>query len=382
MNHAIRLTLAGTVLLMAAIAAWSIGGDPPEADQNRQRIAAMSEAERDRLRRSYEEFRRLSSSERDAVRRLHESVSSQPDLKQAFMDYETFLTTLDPAEREELRQERDPGKRIAHVEQLVSERDSRGRGSRFAGRFVEGPVLSSAELDEALNVMLESLDLPASDKKSLRAIEEDHVRHLRILEQAAKKVPSDRWRNPERSQERWPDDETLVAILKLFPESRFREGLLKEEQDPGRREWQRGFRRSVAFSLLARSLLAEWHSVAMRVIDPKTLQTAFEALSQTERDKLVGRPPGELVRAAIRDVLAKRDDPIGVFAKEFDEAADLRSKLDPFAHGFGGRRGPGPSFGGPDGGRRDGGRGDGPGDGRRGGPDRRDGPGRDGDRPN
>lgn len=381
MKHAIRLSIAGTVLLTAAVAAWSIGGEPPEADLNRQRIAAMSEAERDRVRRAQDEFRRLSPSERDSVRRLHQAVELQPDLKQAFLDYESFLGTLDPAEREELRQQPDPAKRLARVEAIVAERDSRGRGSSFGGRFIDGPILSPDRLDEASNVVLESLHLPASEEQRLRAIEEDHMRHLRIVQQAAEKVPSDRWRDPERSRERWPDDATLVAILELYPESQFRAGLLKDEADPGRREWQRVFRRSVAIGLLVRSLLAEWHDVALRVIDPETLRTAFEELPQGERDKLIGRPPGDLVRAAIRDVLAKREDAVGAFAKDFDEVADLRGKLDPFAHGFGGRRGPGGPFGGPDGGRRDGGRGDGPGDGRRGRPDRRDGPAPDGQRP-
>lgn len=380
MKHAARLSVAGTILLTAAIAAWSIGGDPPEADQNRQRIAAMSEAERDRVRRAYDEFRRLPPSEQVAMRRLHETVESQPDLKQAFVEYEAFLATLDPAEREELRQQADSSKRVARVGELVAERDSRGRGPWFVGRFVEGPILPADRLDEALDVVLESLSLPASEKADLRAIEHDHVRHLEIMRQAAKKIPSDRWRDPERSRERWPDDETLSAILRLYPESRFREGLLKDETDPGRREWQRVFRRSAAIGLLARSLLAEWHSVALRMIDPDMLRDAFEQLPQGERDKLVGHPPGELVRAAIRDVLAKRDDGVGAFAREFDEVADLHAKLDPFAHGFGGRRGPGGPFGGPDGGRREGGRGNGPGDGRRGGPDRRGEPER-GDRP-
>lgn len=387
MSYAIRVALAGTVLLTAAVVAWTVGGDPPGADDSRAQIEAMSQAERDRLRRAYEEYRGLSPSDREAVRRLHETVARDPSLEQTLVDYEAFLATLEPAEREELRQETDDRKRIEGVEKIVAERESRGR-RWFAARFVKGPVLAPPQLEEAMGVVVEALKLPASEEEKLGKIEEDHVRHLRIMRMVKANVASDRSREQDRSRARWPDDATAREILKLHPDDEFRERLLAgdESADPGKREWERGFRRTVAVGLLARSLLAEWHAAAFRVVKREDLHRAFEELSQEERNKLAERHPGELVRAAIRDVIAKRTDDVGAFGKEFEEVVGIYTQLDPWTNPHGSP----PPFGGPlrrdgdrDNDRRDGdGRDDGrPGDGRRGfgrGPDRdRDGPGRD-----
>ena len=121
MTVPIRLAAAGTVALVAAIAAWSIGGEPPDAAERRLTIANMTGAEQSQLRRRYEDFQRLSASERDAIRQMHAAVEQDPALQRTLLEYDAFVSRLDPWDQAELRQ-LDPAERIRRVERLTADR--------------------------------------------------------------------------------------------------------------------------------------------------------------------------------------------------------------------------------------------------------------------
>jgi hypothetical protein len=223
-------------------------------------------------------------------------------------------------------------------------------------------------------------------------------------------------KNPEGRWPTWPDDSTVEQVLTHFPDGWFKDRFLKDPGDKdkgdhdkggkdqsepaatarqddrrgGDRRWDpHAFRRSVALSLLARSLLAEWQEEATKVLGPERIETAIKSLPEKEQNDLARRRPDELFRKAILGMIAnppKQDDgnakPDGEavrFAKDFAEVVKLRDRFDPFGRDGQGRGGPGFAFP-PDGGPGRGGPGrggpdfGGPG---RGGPDR---PGRGGPR--
>lgn len=326
MTLAIRLSAAGTVMLVAALAAWSIGGDPPDAAERRMKIAAMTETERSQLRRKLDDFERLSAADRESIQRIHDAVELDPSLLRTLLEYENFVSTLGPWEQAELRQ-LETDERIERIEHLAAER-SRRTGPRhpswLSGRIMPGSVYPPAELEQVMQFLANALAVSEAEREQLQALP-PHERHLAIARRTAEKIRSTADKQP------WPDTDTVQQLLKFFPDGWLKDRLERRDQSPEEL-------RSDTIGLLMRSLYAEWQSQAVEVIPPSELRAALDSLPERQQAELQRRDPNELLRQVVQAIAegsgASRD-----FAKRYHEVTDLWREFDRFARG---RRGSGP----------------------------------------
>ncbi|MGC1275552.1 MAG: hypothetical protein WBC44_17725 [Planctomycetaceae bacterium] len=326
MTVAIRFALAGTVMLVAALAAWSIGGDPPDAAERRLKIAAMTETERSQLRRKLDDFQRLSEADREAMRKIHAAVELDPSLLRTLLDYEDFVSTLELFEQAELRQ-METDERLKRVEHLAAERSQRNEPrhpSWLAGRIMPGSVYPPAELEQVMQFLADALQISVAEREQLQAMP-PHERHLAIARRTAEKIRS------SADNQSWPDSDTVQQLLKFFPDGWLKGRLERRDQSPEER-------RNDTIGLLMRSLYAEWQTQAVEIIPPSELRTALDSLPERQQAELQRRDPNELLRQVVQ-VIAEGKGGSRDFAKRYHEVTDLWREFDRFARG---RRGSGP----------------------------------------
>lgn len=319
MKTPLRIAIVGIVALMLSLGAWTVGGRAEDEAERRATIANKTQAERDQLRRRYDEFKQLSKTERDEVRRLHEAVERDPGLARTLADYEAFVSRLDPLDQQELQQKDGIQARMALVEKLIAERvrtDRPGRPSWLFGRFAEGPVLPPSQFGRAVDLLAASLELPQTELRRIEELPRPEQRHLAIIKHAVARRGNDRGRP-------WLDEETTDEVLELLPEGRTRDWLLSEKTSSE-------FRRASIPSLLARSLLAEWQMIVPLVIPQAQIEAALEKVPERDQADWARRDPGRLQRAIVEE-LEKQPGSTGEFARQFDEVVRLRNDLDPFA---------------------------------------------------
>ena len=339
MRLPVRLALAGAFALMIAIVGWSVGSPPADATERRSAIEGRTETRRDLLRRRYEQFRRLPDSEQAEIRRLHEAVEADSSLARTLDEYESFVATLDPWDQQELRQITDSDERLARVKAFAYERgrrDAPWRPSWISGRFVEGTIFQPQEFEQALEIVSDSLNLSATQHEEIDALDEPHVRHLRLLQLAA-----DRFR---KGSPRWPQSETTAEILALLPEGRRKTWIL-DERHPAE------FRRAAVPLYLTRSLLAEWQLILPDAVNREQLRSALDSIPERDQAEWARHDPNRLQRALIEE-LEKQEGPTGDFARDFGQVVKLHAEFDPFSYRRFGRPPGGSGRGGPGGPRR------------------------------
>ncbi len=318
MRLAIRFAALGTVALVAALAAWSVGGEPSDADDRRLRIATMTESERSQLIRKYNDFQRLAPETRMQIQQMHAAVENEPRLRRTLLEYQKFVSTLDPLDQTELR-EMATDERLARVTHLVERRSKRRespRRSGLGGRVPSDWIYGPAEFDEAMQILAESLGLPESQRQELEALPA-HQRHLRIARQAADKIASG-GRSPS-----WPDVPTVNRLLNLFPDGWLKNRIRDNDSSDDRR-------RNAVVGLLMRSLYAEWQTQALEVIPSSELQAALEKLPERRQAELQLRDPGELLRQVVH-VIAEGETGSSEFAQQFEDVTDLWRRFDRFS---------------------------------------------------
>jgi len=346
----VRFAIVGIAALAIALVAWSVGAESPEEARNRQAIANKSEAEREILRRRYESFLKMPSEEREAIRRLHEATQSDPGLTATLNDYESFVSHLELWDQQELREIKDPSKRVAQVRRLIADRsaaDDHRRPSWLTGRGSERFTFSPPNFDEAMSIVEGLLSFSAKEKSELENLDKPH-RHLRVAESAA---------NRFHTQPKWPDKADFERLATLLPNDGYRDMLLGEKIPDE-------FRRNrLAYSLM-KGLVVEWEGVVREHIPVEAFRDALGQMKEDDQWEVSRHDPDRLMYEIMKGI-ANSDDEIGNYAKDFIKAAKLKAGFDL-------------SFGRRPGGWSTGGRGDrgGPG------PDRGRGPGSDGPPPN
>jgi hypothetical protein len=111
------------VLAVLAQAGWS--GD--EWSDRRQRIEAMTPAEKEDLRRRQERFATLEPVEQERLRRLHRELEADPEadqLRRVMDRYHQWLMTLSSYHRAELQQ-LEPAERIKRIKTMLDEQSQR-----------------------------------------------------------------------------------------------------------------------------------------------------------------------------------------------------------------------------------------------------------------
>lgn len=143
--------LCFTALVLRAESAHAEPATSHDREAARQKIAAMTESERTRLKSDFEKFRLLPANEQDKLRQLDRELQKDADLQRTMKEYLDFLEPLSPGEREDLHRESAPDRRAALVRTMMKEQQDRAESWTRRGASRRG--LGSADLDAVLGVV-------------------------------------------------------------------------------------------------------------------------------------------------------------------------------------------------------------------------------------
>lgn len=140
----IRIWLLLSLLAVPALSPFLARGDAQKRQvrqANHDQIAAMSESERQRLERNFESFQRMTPDEQAKVRSFHQELQRdlserQGELTAVLNDYQNWLTTLQPFERDQLANAASPQERIILMKRIVE----RQRERTAARSMQRGPL--------------------------------------------------------------------------------------------------------------------------------------------------------------------------------------------------------------------------------------------------
>lgn len=127
MNLLLRVSNLIPVFLLLALP-FSLGAGPgPEAEYtaNRKSIESMGQPQRDRLNRNFNTYRELTGDQKDYYKNLHQEIEKDAierpikNLKESMSNYIDWLNTIDPYDRQKIREETDLNKRMNIVRQIL-----------------------------------------------------------------------------------------------------------------------------------------------------------------------------------------------------------------------------------------------------------------------
>ncbi|MEW4488296.1 collagen-like protein [Thalassoglobus sp. JC818] len=201
---------------------------------NLKKISEMTPSERDHLNRNFSAYETMTAQQRQQVLELHSelqttAVSSDQQLREVMNTYMDWLQTLEPYQRDRLKQITDPLQRIEAIREIIQEQRVRHASQvtqRSLGREIDPrlrdwlramssvPVLSDDSMQRLmdgvieLNPLLSTLD----DRRELEQLQglQHHLRLLEILRSRSDAFPGDRGPPGERggpSGERGPPGE-------------------------------------------------------------------------------------------------------------------------------------------------------------------------------
>ena len=215
------------VLMMAPSAAKD--AETPEMRENRSRIEAMTQTERDLVLSNFESWQKLKKNERGPLRDMHEAVSKDEDLSRTLENYHTWLASVssDSYElRDRLLKEKDPQKRLRMIEGHLKRGGPGGNGhsNPGAGPSVDGPdfmiglqrgpSLFGKDFEEVMVVIGDwaGAPKPPSDRVPMKMLKH----HLQVINLAGDKLRA--MKNSPGTPIRIPEqvvEEYLAAISNL-----------------------------------------------------------------------------------------------------------------------------------------------------------------------
>ncbi len=159
--------IAGGLLVLALVPAEVDKAESAAMRANRERIAAMSRSERQRVEFNFAEYRKLTPQQRRDVQSLHGDVSRNPELAETLANWHQWLASLTFDDRENILQATDPKARLALVRQVIAAEVTDGfqsdtplrSGSPLPDRTVRLPA-AATEFSELMAVIAQYLDMP------------------------------------------------------------------------------------------------------------------------------------------------------------------------------------------------------------------------------
>ncbi len=195
----VRIWIVLSIGISLGIAPFLVRGDQATRDrleQNRQAITSMTQSERDRLDRNFEAYKLMDAQEISTLKTFHQELNQQNSGEWAEMldQYHAWLETIEPYQRDKLKETTDPQKRIALMNEIIGEQRSRDaarilqrsyRNSRgMMPRFIrDAPVLSPSNFSNLMSGLQESArdTLTDQDRSVLQELE-GPPRHFRLLQ--------------------------------------------------------------------------------------------------------------------------------------------------------------------------------------------------------
>jgi hypothetical protein len=231
--------------------------DAERVESRRHKIELLSQSERNRLKRNYETYLKLSPERREQLFLLHDALQQDAKngghLQKLLDEYNTWFCKLSPFDRDKLLSTADPGERAQLVQKLLEEQKQRlARTTRapfplMALRFEGGAaLLSSSELDVVLTAVEQKYLRDESRNRQAKS-SAPRDRHLQVLRSTMDQLRRER----EGGTRMLPRETALIeTILDAIPNENIKSQVTRSglEQQTRRQVGQ----------LLARSILAEW----------------------------------------------------------------------------------------------------------------------------
>jgi hypothetical protein len=269
---------AGIVGPLAALFAVTLlCGTTPEEEQlfaqRRTRIAGMTHADVEQLKRNYEEFVKLSPERRRALQELDEEVQQDTanggHLLKLLTSYNRWLSSLSPFDQERILSKTDPSERGQVVKAIYDEQQKRLAVASLNAGARLGTALDRSDFDTVLKAVEEHF-LTAESRAKIPEQLSGRERHLRILKAAQQQAHT-----AAASQ-------TLIqTLLEAIPNETVKSRIEKGAARTPRR---------MLGQVLSRSLATEWWDEARTVL-PKPaavdeeINRRLAAISAPKRDQ-------------------------------------------------------------------------------------------------
>lgn len=187
-RNAIRVCLLLSLLVAIGAAPFLARGDQQVRairEQSAKAIAQLPESARDRLMRNFQEYQGMTAAQRAQMLALHQAIEKdriegRGELAAVMNQYDAWLKTIEPYQRDELYKTTDPAKRLALMREIL--RKQREQTAERAMRGTAPPWGRGGPEGRRMGMDSESL------AKVMAAIE-DRARH-RLTEEQLKQLQS------------------------------------------------------------------------------------------------------------------------------------------------------------------------------------------------
>ncbi len=225
-NFALLIIGCGTILLtIPLLSGASASIDSAKRKERLARIDAMSTAQKENLARNFRRYMALTEAERDKLRRLHDAIEEDRQhggaLKDTLGKYNDWLQTLSVAQLKELRQTSEPTARVELIKRFQREQleEERRNLSQHFGQMLmflarQKPMtVNPDDLQQMLQVVEQETSLPENVRQDL-AKRNGVSRNLTFLTFVRKRT-----NGPGGMRASWPDDRLLTQIINTLPRS-------------------------------------------------------------------------------------------------------------------------------------------------------------------
>ncbi|MFP6769066.1 MAG: hypothetical protein VB859_12900, partial [Planctomycetaceae bacterium] len=269
---------------------------PAEQRKRSDHVAALSQERRRQLKKNLASFNQLADSKRLELERLDRKIVESSRLATVAHDFHDWLKTLQPWQRDTLRQTSENAKKtelaVSYLEAQIQVRSRQPLSGLWSGiRNIGGPRLSPENFTALITVIETHLKVPAQQLETLEGLTGSR-RSLRVLELSVGMSSSrstsggrpKRSRSGQRSP--WPGPELAKAIRAAVKDEAVRKSLAKTDGQTQRQDR--------IYWLIVRGLYHEWlRDYRKDQPSNRQLQEVFVELSTKDQDQLMRLPTAE-----------------------------------------------------------------------------------------
>lgn len=267
-----------------------------------EQAAKLTVHERELVQRNRATWAQLSPERQAALRAVHAELQQAPrNVKTTLETYYTWLQTLSPGQREDLRRASDSAARIDLIRQYKEAQDATRETQlfelnldpqRMRRDLPPPPYFTPEELQAMTDYLAESLR-PAEkqefDRADLLPVEKSALVLKRSIDRTGDML-------------KWPDEDTLGALVELITQEPLKRAISNLEVP---------LRRNAVKHLLAKSLQAQLVGELARFAPKEDqLRDVFVKQSGEAREALMQLPPRELTQRLVDEYLKTLEDPV------------------------------------------------------------------------
>jgi hypothetical protein len=282
-----RIWLLVSFFAAGGLAPFLVRGSFEERERlstNREQIEDMTQTERLRLERSFDEFQQMTPADQAKYRELHSRIVADEQENGLHVDvmdaYYDWLSTVRGDQRERLRKETEPQARRQLVEQIINEQQAPppefGSGGFGPGR----PSLTSGQLDIVFAIFEAEIPFTDDQRAQLESLSglKKHLKLLEFLIERFRASDSDNSSVIRTVFQRLHELTILRQAIDALDDSSFQEQILQHRDGPGR-----GFGDIIFWSIFAE---LQTYRVQHAPNDAD-LDRAFSSMSEAEQDELL-----------------------------------------------------------------------------------------------